>query len=380
MRPSPISKLFRFLALAAGAAALASCAAEPESASRAQGDGVFEEALTASFDRFEYRGSDAVFDRPLSADQYRNPILAGFYPDPSVVRVGDEYYMTHSTFGFYPGLPVFKSRDLVHWVQIGNAIDRPEMMDFTGMHLGWNGLYAPTLEYHRGSFYIINTCVGCGGNFVISASDPAGPWSDPVWISEIADVGGIDPQMFFENDRVFIVNHEMPEGPELYDGHRALWIREVDPQTYEILGMKKMIVDGGINHLVEKPGYVEGPHLYKVGDFYYLSAPEGGTGLDHRQTIYRAGDVWGPYEPYANNPILTQRTLDPARPDPITSTGHADMVETQNGEWWAVFLGTRNYDTIHFATGRETFLLPVTWTDDGWPVILEAGLEVPYIS
>ena len=335
--------------------------------------------LVARFDWFEYTGEDEVFDVALTDDEYLNPILTGFYPDPSVVRVGGDYYMTHSTFGFYPGLPVFHSTDLVHWTQIGNAVDRPDMMSFDGMHLGWRGLYAPTIEYHEGLFHIINTCVECGGDFILTARDPAGPWSDPIWVGEAADLRGIDPQMFFEDGRLYIVNHEDPAGPKLYDGHKAIWIREVDPATYEIVGEKRMIVDGGVDHVVAQPGWVEGPHLYEVDGLYYLSAAEGGTGMDHRQTIYRASDVWGPYVPWEKNPSLTQRDLPPERPHPITSTGHADLVETQNGDWWAVFLGTRTFDTIHFVTGRETFLLPVTWTEDGWPLILEPGREVPWV-
>ena len=345
----------------------------------ARTDGQVSAIPVATFDWFEYRGADPILDTPRTDDEFINPVLTGFYPDPSVVRVGEDYYMTNSTFGFYPGLPVFHSRDLVSWVQIGNALDRPDMMSFDGIHPGWNGLYAPTIDYHDGLFYLINTCIACGGDFILTAEDPAGPWSDPIWIGDLADSRGIDPQMFWENDRLFILNHENPEGEMLYDGHRAIWIREVHPETFEIIGKKKMIIDGGVNHQVAKPGYVEGPHLYKVGKYYYLSAPEGGTGMEHRQTIWRAEDIFGPYVPYENNPILTQRGLPDDRPNPITSTGHADMVETQNGEWWAVFLGTRTYDAIHFATGRETFLLPVTWTDDGWPVILEQGKEVPYV-
>jgi len=329
---------------------------------------------TASFEWFEYQGHDRVFEAKSSDKTYRNPVLAGFYPDPSVVRVGNDFYMVNSTFGYYPGLPVFHSRDLVNWTQIGNVIDRTDMMSFDGIHLSQQGLYAPTIEYHDGLFYVANTCVACGGNFLVTAKNPAGPWSDPIWLP---DVGGIDPSLLFDGDRVFIVNHNTPEGPELYDGHRAIWIRELDPTTFQSISERKMLIDGGVT-IKEEPVYIEGPHLYKVRGKYYLSAAEGGTEMDHRQVIFRSDNIWGPYIPFENNPILTQRNLPENRPNPITSTGHADLVTDTQGNWWAVFLGTRTYDRIHFNTGRETFLLPVDWRS-GWPVILEPGKTVPYV-
>lgn len=331
--------------------------------------------LLAEFEWFEYEGHDPVFEQEISATEYRNPIIAGFYPDPSVVRVDGDFYLVNSTFGLYPGIPVFHSRDLVNWTQIGNAIDRPDMMSFEGIHLSQQGLYAPTIEYQDGLFYLANTCVACGGNYVITAKNPAGPWSDPIWLPE---VGGIDPSLFFEDGRVYIVNHDHPEGPELYEGHRAIWIREVDPVSLQSISEQKMLIDGGVN-IDEKPVYVEGPHLYEVDGLYYLSAAEGGTEMDHRQVIFRSEEILGPYVPYENNPILTQRMLPDDRPNPVTSTGHADLFTDPMGNCWSVFLGTRTYDTIHFNTGRETFLLPCQW-QNGWPLILEAGEKVPYVA
>jgi xylan 1,4-beta-xylosidase len=326
----------------------------------------------ARFDWFEYLGRDPVHSVPAGPGEYRNPILGGFHPDPSIVRVGADYYLVTSTFSWYPGIPVFHSRDLVGWTQIGNAVDRPDMLRFDGLGMS-RGVFAPTIEHHDGAFYIANTCVDCGGNFVIRASDPAGPWSDPIWTPQ---VGGIDPSLFFDDDgRVYILNNDAPAGPPRYDGHRAIWIRQVDPVTFQSVTEQRVLVDGGVRP-ERNPIWIEAPHLYRVDGTYYLFCAEGGTGDQHSQVVLRSRRVTGPYEPYPGNPVLTQRHLDPARPNPVTSTGHADMVETQNGEWWAVFLGTRPYEDDLYNTGRETFLMPVRWRD-GWPVITEGEETVP---
>ncbi|WP_051464569.1 glycoside hydrolase family 43 protein [Pseudoxanthomonas suwonensis] len=337
-------------------------------------------APEASFDWFEYAGSDPA-DATVSPgpEQFRNPVLKGFYPDPSVVRVGEDYYLVTSTFGWFPGIPVFHSRDLVHWTQIGNAIDRTTQLDF-GQHDLVNGVFAPAIEHHQGTFYIVNTCFpACGGNYVITAKDPAGPWSDPVWLPDLA--GGIDPSLFFDEDgRAWIVNNDLPEGGERWNGHRAIWLQEFDAKALRTIGPRKVILDGGIDP-AEKPEYIEGPHVFRRGDWYYLSAAEGGTGEMHRQVILRSRQVTGPYEPWERNPILTQRDLPRERPFPITSTGHADLVQAQDGQWWALFLGNRPYPPLqgHYVnTGRETFLMPVHW-EDGWPRITDAGQVVPYV-
>ncbi len=332
-------------------------------------------APVAAFDWFEYRGDD-----PLPAgiapgrNDYRNPILAGFHPDPSITRVGDDYYLVTSTFGWFPGLPVFHSRDLVGWTQIGNAIDRPGQLDFARLGLS-RGVFAPAIEHHRGTFYILNTCVDCGGNFVITATNPAGPWSDPVWLPEI--VGGIDPSLFFDDGRAWIVNNGPPPGEPLYEGHRAIWIQEFDPVAKRMIGPRTVLVNGGVD-LSTKPIWIEGPHIFKRDGHYYLIAAEGGTAVGHSQVALRSRNVVGPYVPGPANPILTQRDLAPGRPHPITSAGHADFVQTAAGEWWATFLAVRPYRGDLYNTGRETFLLPVRWVD-GWPRITEPGEAIPYV-
>lgn len=327
------------------------------------------------FDWFEYAGDDSIPRvLPVGANQYRNPILSGFYPDPSITRAGDDYYLVTSTFSYFPGLPVFRSRDLVHWTQIGNVIDRPAQMAFDGRGVS-EGLFAPTIRYHDGTFYVINTCSACGGNFIVTATNPAGPWSDPVWLTGF---DGIDPSLFFDDDgRVYIVNNGPPDEPPRYNGHRAIWMREYDLAAKKLIGPRHVIVNGGVD-ISKKPIWIEAPHIFKVNGRYYLICAEGGTAGQHSEVVFRSDSVNGPYVPFAGNPILTQRHLPASRPAPITSTGHADFVETPKGEWWAVFLGVRPYGPDLTNIGRETFMLPVEWRD-GWPIILEGNATVPYV-
>lgn len=331
-------------------------------------------AAPAYFDWFEYTGRDRAFEAPLPDGSFRNPILAGFHSDPSVVAARGKFYMVHSTFTFFPGIPVFESEDLVHWKQIGNVIDRPSQLDFDGLRVS-RGVFAPAIEFHDGTFYVVNTAVDSGGNFVATATDPAGPWSDPHWLPGI---GGIDPSLFFDDDgKAYILNNDEPGVPVRYDGHRAIWLQEIDIAGKRPFGPRKVLIDGGVEP-ERNPIWIEGPHLYKVDGWYYLSAAEGGTGPQHSQVVLRSRDVWGPYRPQAGNPILTQRDLDPQRPLPVTNAGHADLVQGPDGSWWAVFLASRNYGVDHYNTGRETFLLPVAWRD-GWPEILAPGEVVPYV-
>ena len=327
----------------------------------------------ARFDWLAYEGHDPVYDKvKAGAGEYLNPILPGFYPDPSIVRVGEDYYLVNSTFAFFPGLPIFHSRDLVHWTQIGNAIDRPSQVDFGKLGIS-RGLFAPAISVHNGTFYIVNTCVDCGGNFLITATNPAGPWSDPVWFG----FDGIDPSPCFDADgKAYIVNNGPPEGTPLYGGHRAIWMQEFDWAAKKLAGPRRVIVNGGVD-IRKKPIWIEGPHLFRARGWYYLICAEGGTSEGHSEVVFRSKKVWGPYVPYKANPILTQRDLDPKRTFPVTSTGHAQFVATPKGQWFAVFLGTRPYSDDFYNTGRETFMLPVTWKN-GWPVILRKGKPVPY--
>lgn len=323
---------------------------------------------TARFDFVSYTAESAAPSLP--AGHYANPVLPGFRPDPSIVKVGQDFYLVTSTFAWFPGIPVYHSRDLVNWRQIGNAIDRPEMLDFSGLALD-RGVFAPTIEYHDGTYYLLNTCVGCRDNFLLTAKDPAGPWGGPHWL----EFGGIDPSIYFEDGRAWIVNNDAPPGPPEYDGHRALWMQEIDLATFKMKGPRHLLVDKGVDPAT-KPIWAEGPHIYKVDGWYYLSAAEGGTADQHAQTIYRSRNLTGPYTPGAVNPILTQRDLPEDRPNPVQATGHADFVKLDDGSWWAVFLATRPFRGQETLLGRETFLLPVTWKS-GWPSILPPRTPLP---
>jgi xylan 1,4-beta-xylosidase len=330
----------------------------------------------AVFEYMSYQGRDPVENAvPLAPDEYRNPIIPGFHPDPSIARVGKDYYLVNSSFGWLPGLPIYHSRDLVSWRQIGNAIDRVGEFDIENVGIN-RGVFAPTIRWHKGLFYIINTCIDCGFNFIITARNPKGPWSTPNWLKEI---DGIDPDIFFDDDgRVWISNNGPPEGTPAYDGHRALWIQEYDLTAKRLIGPRKIIVDRGVDPAT-KPIWSEGPHIIKKDGYYYLIAAEGGTAGDHSQTVFRSKSVTGPYAAGPNNPILTQRGLDPKRPFPVTATGHADFVQLPSGEWWTVFLGNRPYEGWLTNLGRETFMLPVEWSSE-WPVILPRGKAVPHVA
>lgn len=352
-----------------GCALLASCATVPAAEAPERG--------YAAFDWFAYEGTDPVDEAVAPGPgQYRNPVLKGFHPDPSITRVGEDYYLVTSTFSYFPGIPVFHSRDLVKWTQIGNAIDRPDQLDFARLGMS-RGVFAPAIEQHGGVFYILNTCVDCGGNFVITASDPAGPWSDPMWLPEIE--GGIDPSLFFDEDgSAWILNNGPPPGKPLYEGHRAIWIQRFDPAERKMVGPRTLLVNGGID-ISKKPIWIEGPHIIRKDGFYYLIAAEGGTAEGHSQVVLRSRTATGPFVAGPYNPILTQRDLPSDRPFPITSAGHADFVETAAGEWWATFLAVRPYSGDYYNTGRETFLMPVKW-ENGWPRITAPGQAIPYVQ
>jgi xylan 1,4-beta-xylosidase len=335
-------------------------------------------SAVARFDWFTYEGHDPVFnERVPGSREYQNPILAGFYPDPSIMRDGDDYYLVNSSFSYYPGVPIFHSKDLVNWTQIGHVLDRPSQLALDSAGIS-RGIFAPSISAHEGTFYMITT-IADRGNFFVAATDPAGPWSEPIWLPELNGLDGYDPSFFFDDDgRAYIVNNGPPNGAPLYNGHRAIWVQEFDVATKRMKGPRSIIVNGGVS-LAAKPVWIEAPHIIKHDGKYFLICAEGGTADQHSEVVFRSDAPMGPYTPGPVNPILTQRHLDNSRPFPVTSTGHADFVETQRGDWWAVFLGTRPYGDNLYNTGRETFLLPVRW-ENGWPVILTGNRIVPYVA
>jgi xylan 1,4-beta-xylosidase len=268
-------------------------------------------------------------------------------PDPSVVRVGSEYYLTTSSFEYFPSCPVYHSLDLVHWQRIGYALDRPEQ--FAALHDEHPSTYACSLRYHAGTFYALTTDVRGGGNLMVTAANPAGPWSLPLAI----DKGMFDPSLFFDDDgKVYYTRR----GP---DANHGILQAEIDPQTGKLLGGLRTISVGMVTD------DAEGPHLYKIGGWYYLALAEGGSRFLHMETIGRARSPWGPFAPDPANPWAAQHE---SWDYPVLSVGHCDLVDTPQHDWWTVCLGTRHFNSRHFSLGRETFLFPVTWKD-GWPAV-----------
>jgi alpha-N-arabinofuranosidase len=299
-----------------------------------------------------------------TAQSFTNPILSGFYPDPSICKAGNDYYIVNSSFAYFPGLPIFHSTDLLNWQQIGSALTSPEQLNLDGAGVS-RGLFAPTIRFHDGLFYILCTLIDKGGNFIITAKDPKGPWSKPVWLPEVR---GIDPSIDFIGDKAYVVyNSDPPENKSLYNGHRTIRMYEFDYKNLKVIGSEKLLVNGGTD-ISKKPIWIEGPHLYKIGEYYYLMCAEGGTGYNHSEVIFRTKSLDEPFVSYDKNPILTQRHLDTARKNPVTTTGHADLVQAKDGKWWAIFLGCRPYEGDFYNTGRETFMAPVEWKE-GWPII-----------
>lgn len=282
--------------------------------------------------------------------KYKNPIISGFYPDPSICRVREDYYLVTSSFEYFPGVPIFHSRDLIHWQQIGHCLTRESQLPLKGVAPS-GGVWAPTIRYHKGLFYMTTTNVNGHGNFYVTAKDPSGEWSDPIWLS----IGGIDPSFTFDGDKAYYtVSHPFP------DGSWGISQAELDIETGTIIGELKHIWKGSGG---KSP---EAPHLYKIGATYYLMIAEGGTYFTHMETIARSESPWGPFESCPRNPILTN--MQSSLPD-VQCTGHGDLVEDHIGNWWMVHLGIRIAQKYMGHMGRETFLVPVHWDEEGWPVV-----------
>ena len=335
----------------------------------------------AVFERFTYEGRDAVYAaHPLpGADAAYNPILPGWYSDPSLCTNGEgDYFLVTSTFSYFPGVPLFHSRDLVNWKQVGHVLDRPSQLTGLERQHTSGGIFAPDIKYNPANrtYYMITTNVGTG-NFLVKTQDPFGAWSDPILLPQVQ---GIDPSLFFDDDgKAYIVNNDdAPGGNPEYDGHRTIRIVEYDVENDCTIGERKVIVNKGVDPS-KKPIWIEGPHLYKIDGKYFLMCAEGGTSDQHSEVIFRSDSPMGEYKPWNRNPILTQRHLAENRRNAVTCTGHADIIRTPEGEWWGVFLGCRPTAKGFENLGRETFLMPVRWSEDGFPFFLEGDETVPVI-
>ncbi|MPS74963.1 MAG: glycoside hydrolase family 43 protein [Chryseobacterium sp.] len=316
-----------------------------------------------TFTDFQYKGNDKIYnDNPLKSDEFYSPILQGCYPDPSITKKGEDYYLVNSSFSMFPGVPIFTSKDLVNWKQVGHVLDRPSQLKVEKGGVS-HGIYAPDIKYNKynDTFYMITTQIAGGiGNMVVKTKDPAKGWSEV----QKLNFDGIDPAIFFDDDgKAYIVHNDAPpKGTEQYQGHRVIKIWDYDLEKDQVVaGSDKIIVNGGVD-LSQKPIWIEGPHLYKYKGKYYLMCAEGGTGGNHSEVIFMADSPKGPFVPAKNNPILTQRYFPRDRKEKVDWAGHADLVEGPNGQWYGVFLAIRPNVNNRVTKGRETFILPVDWS------------------
>ena len=299
----------------------------------------------ASGERMAFDDFEVVTDEP---EGFKNPVLPGFHADPSVCRAGDDFYLVNSTFQYFPGVPVFHSKDLVNWEQVGNCLTRPSQVDLKGTD-GNSGIYAPTIRYNNGRFYMVTTVFPSRRHFYVWTDNPAGEWSEPVVIDFA--VGSCDPTLYFEDDKCYFL---WKEGD--------IKICEIDVETGRQLGE--------IHHLGTGLGgrYPEGPHIYKKDGYYYLLLAEGGTEHGHHVNILRSKNLFGPYQPNPDNPILSHFNMK-MQNSQIQGLGHADLVQAPDSSWWMICLGYRTSGYLQHVMGRETMLAPVRWEQGGWPVV-----------
>ena len=292
-------------------------------------------------------------------ETYHNPIIPGFAPDPSICRVGDDFYLINSTFEYFPGIPIYHSRDLVNWKLIGNALDSINQNVNMYSINSSAGIHAPTIRYHEGLFYIIttNNINGKMVNFIITAEDPRDAWAKAYVLK---DAPGIDPSLFFDDDgKVWYTGSSVPPDPE-FDGQSEIWMQEIDLDQMQLMGERYYLTRG-----FSGGTWAEGPHIYKYNDYYYLMIAEGGTLHNHAVTISASKNITGPYIGNARNPILTHRHL--SLDHSIIAVGHGDMVQTKEDNWYMVALGFRPIENKYKNLGRETFLIPVVWeTEPYW--------------
>lgn len=314
---------------------------------------------------------------------YSNPIITGFNPDPSICKVGKDYYLITSSFEYFPGVPVYHSTDLVNWTMIGHVLDRPSQLNLDSVNSS-GGIFAPTIRYNNGTFYMITTLIGKGGGgFICTATNPAGPWSEPHWIK---GAPGIDPDLFFDDDGKVYMSGTFKPKPEdrVWSGHNTIWTQEIDLTKFELVGERHTNCNAADFYSTVNPlradnvnylNAMEGPHIYKRNGTYYFTCSIGGTGQNHAFVIFRSKNIFGPWEVNPNNPLITHRDLPTNYP--ITATGHSDLVQIQGGEWAMVYLAKRTIQDgnprSRVILGRETFLSPVDWSGD-WPIVNPKGL------
>lgn len=293
--------------------------------------------------------------------RYKNPVIRGFYPDPSVCRAEGKYYLAASSFQYFPGVPLFESRDLVNWTPAGHALTRRSQVMLEGVRSS-GGVFAPTLRCHEGRFYMVTTNDSTQQNFYVWADDIRGPWSEPVFV----DQGGIDPSLLFDGGRAYFISNGAAD-----DGRAGVTQCEIDIRTGEKLTPSRCVWQGTGGRCLEAP------HMYRIGDYYYLLAAEGGTEYGHMVVCARPREVWGPFESCPHNPVVTNRDQFPAI---LQGVGHGDLVQDWDGRWHMVALGFRQIHPwqAYHTLGREVFLLPVRWGADGWFTVGRGFAEEEY--
>lgn len=280
---------------------------------------------------------------------YNNPVIKGFYPDPSVCKVEDTYYLICSSFQYFPGVPIFESKDLINWKQIGHCLTRESQIQL-GKVGSSGGVFAPTIRHNNGRFYMTTTNDSTHQNFYVWTDDIYGEWSEPIYV----DQGGIDPDLYFEDEKVFFMSNGKDD-----NGNSGIVQCEIDIETGGKLSTSRSIWQGTGGR------YLESPHMYQINGRYYLMAAEGGTEYGHMVTYARGESISGPFEAYPNNPVLTNRNLGGYE---LQGVGHGDLIQDNDGNWWMLHLGFRQIGqwlTYHHL-GREVFLTPVTFGEDGW--------------
>lgn len=281
--------------------------------------------------------------------KYTNPVIKGFYPDPSVCCANGKYYLVSSSFQYFPGVPLFESEDLVNWRQIGHVLTRKSQVMLEKIASS-GGVFAPTIRYNNGRFYMVTTNDTTHENFYVYTDDIYGEWSDPITVEQ----DGIDPSLLFDGDHVYFMSNGTDE-----NGEGGVVQCEIDIATGKKLSPSKCIWKGSGGR------YLESPHMYHIGNTYYLMAAEGGTEYGHMITYAKSGSVWGPFENYPNNPVLTNRNKAPYI---IQGVGHGDLIQDKYGDWHIVCLGFRQIHMwrAYHILGREVFMAPVTFREDGW--------------
>ncbi len=295
--------------------------------------------------------------------KYRNPVITGYYPDPSVCKANGKYYLVSSSFQYFPGVPLFESEDLINWKQIGFCLTRRSQLSMNSEGSS-GGIYAPTIRYNDGRFYMVTTNVTGLGNFYVYTDDIYGEWSEPIKVEQ----DGIDPSLYFENGKAYFMSNGSDS-----NSRGAIFQCEIDINTGKKLSESSLLWHGNGGR------YLESPHIYKIGDYYYLMAAEGGTEYGHMVTYARSENLYGPFTVYKNNPVLTNRNLGGYM---VQGVGHADLIEDYDGNWWLFHLGFRQIDkwmTFHHL-GREVFVMPVSFDADGWFTVGDNGTTTEYVE